>query len=189
MSLASDRDGPFARSTLPRVAPSSASTLFDVVDDGDFYRFVTECATVFQAQGLEMLFEFLDLVTDVVATAVSEHGIGHFPFPFGPLGYRKVFVRGHPGAERQIVWIEVSSLGSEAIGHRATEFSDAASLSSSDQYPAHVISVLELASQLSPRLDLLCSRWPINAPPAPLGAIHHHWEKPTPAGAWGVLLV
>jgi hypothetical protein len=37
-----------------------------------------------------MLPEFLDLVSDVVATAVCQHGIRHFPLALEPLGQRKM---------------------------------------------------------------------------------------------------
>ena len=49
-----------------------------------------------------MLPEFLDLVANVVATAVCQHGIGHFPLALEPLGQREMFVCRHPGAERQV---------------------------------------------------------------------------------------
>jgi hypothetical protein len=47
MSLASDRDGPLARSATPGISPGGGSTLFDMIGDSSFNRFVGECAAVF----------------------------------------------------------------------------------------------------------------------------------------------
>jgi hypothetical protein len=105
-----------------------------------------------------MVLELLDLVSDVVTTAVREDGIRYIPPPLEPPRDREMFVCWHPGAERNCEWFEAVSRRCKAMRHIAPECGDVPRSGGGEQHAGDAIPLPKLPSHFRSGRDLIPSR-------------------------------